>query len=347
MVIGETGMQSATLTSRRRRRFGVLLVAALLGLLEAGPAQPAAEEPPVLRTAKEVFRPDEPIYVFIDHAPTNNGAWLTVAAPGSPLMKHGDRIHLQKLAPADHRDRWYTLPPQAEGDYELRLFLRNNLSLGATLPIRVAAGASDPWAGFVSAYAERLIGFVAGNQSRYPEPFGHIDGPFRPAPVDPAIVLGDPGPGPFTTANRQLEFLTLPRGSAVTVGFSDHLLVDGPGPDFFVRGLDATESAGEIAEVLVSTDGESFVLVDQIRAGGRQPLDIASLGLPAPVSAIRIVGTDLKGSYPGFELVSVELAHARPRAPAELGGSASAKEAGPLLPGGAGPDPQPRPTDDR
>ena len=37
-------------------------------------------------------------------------------------------------------------------------------------------------------------------------------------------------------------------------------------------------------------------------AGGlRRPLDLAGLGLSAPVTAIRVVGTDLKGSYPaGF-----------------------------------------------
>ena len=146
-------MRSATLTSRGRWRSGLLAAAALLGLVGVAPGQPVAEEAAVLRTAKEVFRPDEPIYVFIANAPTNIGAWLTVATPGSALMKHGDRIYLQNVAPAEHRDRWYTLPPQAEGDYELRLFLRNNLSLGATLPIRVATGAIDPRAGFVSAYA--------------------------------------------------------------------------------------------------------------------------------------------------------------------------------------------------
>ena len=326
-------MPAAIVTQRGRLRQSAVLAASLFGLLAVMPCQLIAAESPALRTAKEVFRPDEPIYVFIDHPPTNNWAWLTVVPAGAPKAKHGDSIYLRNFAPADHRRRWYTLPPQAAGDYELRLYMSNNLALGATLPVRVAASApSDASAGFVTAYADRLIGFVAGHQSRYPEPIGHDVGPFRPKRVDPAVVLGNPGPGPFTTANPKLRFLTLPKGSSVTLGFSAHVLVDAPGPDFFVRGLDPAESAGEVAEVLVSTDGETFVLVDQVMAGGRQPLDLAGLGLSAPVTAIRVVGTDLKGSYPGFELVSVELAHARDR-PNQTH-SVSAAPAKPLPPGG-------------
>ena len=71
-------------------------------------------------------------------------------------------------------------------------------------------------------------------------------------------------------------------------------------------------------------------------AGGLQPLDLAGLGLAAPVTAIRVVGTDLKGSYPGFELVSVELAHALARDRPNQTHSASAAPARPLPPGGGG-----------
>ena len=336
-AIGETGMPTAIVTTGRRLRHCAALAASLFGLLAVMPCQLIAGESPALRTAKEVFRPGEPIYVFIDHPPTNNWAWLTVVPAGAPKTKHGHSIYLRNVAPADHRRRWYTLPPQAAGDYELRLYMSNNLALGATLPVRVAAGApTDASAGFVTAYADRLIGFVAGHQSRYPEPFGHDHGPFRPNRVDPAIVLGDPGPGPFTTANPQLRFLTLPKGSSVTLGFTSHVLVDAPGPDFFVRGLDPAESAGEVAEVFVSTDGDNFVLVDQVMAGGLRPLDLAGLGLSAPVTAIRVVGTDLKGSYPGFELVSVELAHALLRGRPNLTDPVSAEPVQPRPPGGGG-----------
>ena len=121
------------------------------------------------------------------------------------------------------------LPPQAAGDYELRLYMSNNLALGATLPVRVAAGApTDASAGFVTAYADRLIGFVAGHQSRYPEPFGHDQG--RSAePGRPRDRARRSGAGAFTTANPQLGFLTLPKGSSVTLGFASHVLVDARG----------------------------------------------------------------------------------------------------------------------
>jgi hypothetical protein len=296
--------------ARNRSSSGAALAIAILGLTMVIHCLHAAETPPVLRTAQEVFRPDEPIDVFIENAPDNNVAWMTVVKSGAGDREVGVRLLLKDQAPPGRRDRWYRLPPQEEGDYELRLFPRWNFVLGASLPVRVAATEKEGPASLLTpVFADRLIEFVAGDQSRYPEPFGHAQGPFRPAPVDPAIVLGDPGPGPFNSSNRQLEFLTLPKGSYVTVGFSEHLLFDAPGPDLFVRGLDLDESAGEIADVFVSADLETFVFVDQIRAAGAQPLDLANLGLTEPVAAVRVVGTDLKGSFPGLELVSVEAAH--------------------------------------
>jgi hypothetical protein len=286
----------------------------LLGLAATVPSLPAAEEAPVLRTAQEVFRPGQPIDLFIENAPDNNGAWLTVVMSGAPDREVGVRVLLKDQAPPDRRDRWYRLPPHEEGDYELRLFPRWNFALGASLPIRVAASGKEGLASlFTPVFADRLIEFVAGNHTRRPEPFGYAGGVYRPAPVDPAIVLGEPGPGPFNSSNEQLEFLTLPKGSHVTVGFSGHVLFDGPGPDFFVRGLDLDDSAGEIADVFVSEDLETFVFVDQIRESGAQPLDLAKLGLRGPVSAIRVVGTDFKGLSPGFDLISVEAVHALPR----------------------------------
>jgi hypothetical protein len=167
-------MQSGGGACRRRRRHSAVLAASLLGLLSVTPCQLVAAESPALRTAKEAFRPGEPIYVFIDHPPTNNWAWLTVVPAGAPRTKHGDSIYLRNFAPADHRRRWYTLPPQAAGDYELRLYMSNNLALGATLPVRVAADApSDASAGLVTAYADRLIGV----RSRPSEP---LPGALRP-----------------------------------------------------------------------------------------------------------------------------------------------------------------------
>ncbi len=308
-----------------------------LGLCWLGlgaPAAAAAEDTPVLRLAQAAFRPGEPILVLVEHAPTNVWDRLVIAGPGTPNVTRGPTIYLKDQAPApERRDRWYALPPQPAGDYELRLYLRNGFALGAAVPLRVAAGAAaGPAAAPV--FADRLIEFVAAGRSRYPEPFGHAAGPYRPGPVDPAIVLGDPGPGPFNSGNPSLEFLTLPTGSYVTLGFTGHVLVDGPGPDFFVRGVDLDESAGEVAEVHVSTDLERFHRVDSIRAAGRQPLDLAGLGLAAPVRAIRVVGSDLKGAYPGFELVGVELASALPAGGGLAGGQAP--EARPAPAGGLG-----------
>jgi hypothetical protein len=287
----KVGVAPVVLT--RRRQAAALSAAFWFGSLgPVGSARLAAEDAPVMRVAQPAFRPDEPIFVFIEHAPTGMWDWLTVVPAGAQRMQRGDKIYLRFYAPsAERRARWYALPPQPAGEYELRLFRNNNYTLAATLPIRVAVSAdAGPARVLTPVFADQLLEFVAGGQSRYAEPFGHLEGPYRPGPVDPAIVLGDPGPGPFNSGNPKLEYLTLPKGSYVTAGFSKHVLVDGPGPDFFVRGVDPDESAGEVAEVYVSTDRATFHLVDQVLAAGRQPLDLAGLGLSAPVEAVRVVG---------------------------------------------------------
>ena len=64
-------MPAAVVT--RRLRHGAVLAASLFGLLAVMPCQLTAGESPALRTAKELFRPGEPIYVFIDHPPPTTG----------------------------------------------------------------------------------------------------------------------------------------------------------------------------------------------------------------------------------------------------------------------------------
>jgi len=314
---------------------------AALGLcwLGAITAPAAAAEAPVLRTAQEVFRQGEPILVYVEHAPTNVWDRLVIAETGSPNVTRGPTVYLKDQAPGpEWRDRWYVLPAQPPGDHELRLYLRNGFAVGARLPLQVSASGDAGAATIVTpVFADQLIEFAAAGQSRYQEPFGHVEGPYRPGPVDPAIVLGDPGPGPFNSGNPKLEFLTLPKGSSVTVGFTKHVLVDRPGPDFFVRGVDLDESAGEVAEVEVSSDLTTFHLVDRIMAAGRQPLDLAGLALAAPVRAIRVVGGDLRGAYPGFELVSVELASALPAEQAAAAGEQAPRA--PAAPAGGGAQP--------
>jgi hypothetical protein len=58
--------------------------------------------------------------------------------------------------------------------------------------------------------------------------------------------------------------------------------------------------------VHVSTDLEEYHSLGRIYGGGPQTLDLRGLELTAPVVAVRVTGLDLRGSIPGFDLISVE-----------------------------------------
>lgn len=228
------------------------------------------------------------------------------------------RLDLRRVAPIGDFDRWYALPPQPPGSYAVRLD-RAHVTL-ASVPLRVEAGRHAPRA---KAFADLLLGYAAAGASRYREPFGKLPGSIKLQSVDPSIMLGDPGPGPFRVRrNPELRFLSLPKGSSVTVGFAGVQIVDGSGPDFAVRSVDPSDSAGEVAEIHVSTDLKSFKRVGTIVAGGAQLIDLQGLGLTDPVRAIRVTGLDLRGSFPGFDLISVEAINH------ELSGSGGGSAAG-------------------
>ena len=83
-------------------------------------------------------------------------------------------------------------------------------------------------------------------------------------------MLGDdPGPTGFT------DFLSLPTGSFVTVGFTDETVIDGKGNDIFI-----TESAGrgEKADVFVSSNSVDFTLLGTGEDGVTTDLTWQQLG---------------------------------------------------------------------
>jgi len=103
-------------------------------------------------------------------------------------------------------------------------------------------------------------------------------------------------------------FLSLPEGEYVTVGFTDEIVVDGPGDDIFIREQDG---AGERADVFVSSDVnaefEEFTFLGTANSGTTTAFDLASIGFTEPVQAIRIVGLDDGGSSPGFDVINVQV----------------------------------------
>ncbi len=137
---------------------------------------------------------------------------------------------------------------------------------------------------------------------------GPIDGPYgggpatgigNPVPVSLDVVVGsDPG------SNSQVDYLSLPMGSYVTVGFTDETIIDGPGNDIFIREIGPF---GDEANIFVSTNLVDFVFLGRAHDGMTTSFDLATIGPIDPVQAVKIVGLDTRGSSPGFDVVNIRV----------------------------------------
>ena len=120
-----------------------------------------------------------------------------------------------------------------------------------------------------------------------------------PVPVVPEQLLVGPPPA------LHVSGITLPTDHWVELKFRGRI-VDGPGDDIVLVELDAV---GEQALVFI-TDGcgqeylLGFVAVPNINGYGPTitGFDIADISLPFVPSAVRVVGIDLRGGSPGFDL---------------------------------------------
>ena len=121
------------------------------------------------------------------------------------------------------------------------------------------------------------------------------------------MILGAPPPSPRIGDNPEVDWLALPQDSYVTVGFTDEVIIDGPGDDIFIRSFDPEDAANETADVFISSDGSQFEFLGTVNEQGLVSLDLATIGFTEPVVAVRVVGNDNLGSSPGFDLLSVEV----------------------------------------
>jgi len=133
-------------------------------------------------------------------------------------------------------------------------------------------------------------------------PYG---GYFPPYPASPGfplnvttdVVLGpDPRPSGFT------DFLSLPNGTFVTVGFLDEVIVDLPGDDIFIEEVGAE---GERADVFIRSGTGPFVYLGTAVDDSITSFDLASIGFTGTVDAVKIVGLDALGSSKGFDVANV------------------------------------------
>jgi Ca2+-binding RTX toxin-like protein len=154
--------------------------------------------------------------------------------------------------------------------------------------VKGASRVGDGFADVVLAYHDSGAGGTPG-------PYGGNSDSESAAPVGLGVVLGnDPDVS---------DYLSLPTGSFVTVGFSDETIVDGSGVDLAIR---ETTDAGEMADVYISSDFVNFTLLGTAKGGRTTKFDFATIGYNSPVRAVKIVGLDSSGASPGFDLVNVQ-----------------------------------------
>jgi hypothetical protein len=181
----------------------------------------------------------------------------------------------------------------------------NKTALKAVLFYSIAIGLT-----FIPNQAHALVGYADTILDYYDSGAGPIPGPYggtwngtsgtSPIPVSLDVVLGDdPGYPPAVA-----DFLSLPTGTYVTVGFVDETIIDGPGDDIFIREIGPN---GERADVFVSSDSVTFTFLGTAIDDVTTALDLASIGFTEPVQAIKIVGLDTLGGSPGFDVINIEV----------------------------------------
>lgn len=153
-----------------------------------------------------------------------------------------------------------------------------------------------------TAPAHALVGFADVVYDYFNSGAGPFAGPYGgtfpgafPVAVSTSVVLGDDG--------SPVDFLSLPTGSFVTVGFLDEIVLDGAGNDIFIREVGGN---GEKADVFVSSDLTNFTFLGLAVDNGVTAFDLASIGFAGRVKAVKIVGLDAAGGSPGFDVVNVQ-----------------------------------------
>ena len=148
------------------------------------------------------------------------------------------------------------------------------------------------------------IGFADTVLDYFDSGAGPISGPYGgefpggigyPVAVSTDVVLGDDG--------ALVDFLSLPTGSYVTVGFIDEIVFDGVGDDIFIQEVGGM---GERAEVYVSSDDLTYIFLGIAIDNALTSFDLNTIGFTDFVTSVKIVGLDNGGGSPGFDVVNVQ-----------------------------------------
>ena len=97
--------------------------------------------------------------------------------------------------------------------------------------------------------------------------------------------------------------VSLPTGSYITVGFSKTSIIDAPNQDdIFVM---ESGNGGENAAIYVSSDFKNFTYLGSAFDNSTTSFDLKDINFTKPVVAVKVVGLDNGGSWPGFDLIDV------------------------------------------
>ncbi len=99
------------------------------------------------------------------------------------------------------------------------------------------------------------------------------------------------------------HFVSLPKGSYITVGFTDNTIIDAPNQDDLF--IEEVGRAGDQAAVWVSANAKDYVYLGRAKDDKVTSFDLADIGFKEPVVAVKILGLDNRGASPGFDLVSI------------------------------------------
>lgn len=144
-------------------------------------------------------------------------------------------------------------------------------------------------------YADYVQGFFDSGAGPIAGPYGGTFPGAFPVSVSTNVVLGSDG--------STVDFLSLPTGSYVTVGFTDEVIFDQAGNDIFVQEVGGN---GERANVLVTSDFITYALLGVAQDDANTAFDLATIGFTGQVRGVRIVGLDALGASPGFDVVNVQ-----------------------------------------
>jgi len=145
-----------------------------------------------------------------------------------------------------------------------------------------------------SEYADKVVTTYYSNANSYFTTLYGGEGYNYPIVIDPRMIEG----------SNNSFFVSLPTGSWIILEFTDNMIIDYPGQnDIFV-----TENGcnNEKADIYVSTDGKKFTRLGTVDDCYVSSLDLGTIGYKDPVKFVKIVGLDLNGGSPGFDLVNVK-----------------------------------------